>query len=180
MSILHPNPKLPIWLGTGTEANVKMTAEIADGWLTLGLVPGNWKLYQAWIEAGFARAGNGKSWQDFEIQPSAAVIVTDDVRSALARIKPNIALYVGGMGHKNINFHNQMMVRRGYADAAARIQELYLADARRRPPTRCPTSSSTTARWSVRPRASASASRSGKRSRSPASRSTAKRPARSS
>jgi len=126
-SILYPNPKLPIWLGTGTEANVKLTAEIADGWLPLGLVPGNWTLYQSWIEAGFARAGNGKSWQDFEIQPSTAVIVTDDVRSALARIKPNIALYVGGMGHRNINFHNQMMVRRGYADAAARIQELYLA-----------------------------------------------------
>jgi len=127
MSILHPNPKIPIWLGTGTETNVKMTAEIADGWLPLGLVPGNWKLYQGWIEAGFARAGGGKSWRDFEIQAGTSVIITDDVRAALARIKPNVALYVGGMGHKNINFHNQMMVRRGYADAAARIQELYLA-----------------------------------------------------
>jgi alkanesulfonate monooxygenase SsuD/methylene tetrahydromethanopterin reductase-like flavin-dependent oxidoreductase (luciferase family) len=127
MSILHPNPKLPIWLGTGTEANVKMTAEIADGWLPLGLVPGNWKLYQGWIEAGFARASGTKTWRDFEIQAASTVIITDDVRGALARIKPGVALYVGGMGHRNINFHNQMMVRRGYADAAARIQELYLA-----------------------------------------------------
>src|SRR5262245_17198075 len=127
MSILHPNPKIPIWLGTGTETNVKMTAEIADGWLPLGLVPGNWKLYQGWIEEGFAREGNGKAWKDFEIQAGTTVIITDDVRGALARIKPNIALYVGGMGHKNINFHNQMMVRRGYAEAAARIQELYLS-----------------------------------------------------
>ena len=39
MSILHMNPRLPIWLGTGTEANVKLTAEIADGWLPLGFVP---------------------------------------------------------------------------------------------------------------------------------------------
>jgi hypothetical protein len=31
------------------------------------------------------------------------------------------------MGHKSKNFHNEMMIRRGYADAAARIQELYLA-----------------------------------------------------
>ena len=38
-SILHMNPRLPIWLGTGTEANVKLTAEIADGWLPLGFVP---------------------------------------------------------------------------------------------------------------------------------------------
>jgi hypothetical protein len=42
-------------------------------------------------------------------------------------MKPNIALYVGGMGAREMNFHNRIMVRRGYADAAATIQELYLA-----------------------------------------------------
>jgi hypothetical protein len=42
-------------------------------------------------------------------------------------MKPNIALYVGGMGHSSKNFHNDMMVRRGYGDAAKTIQELYLA-----------------------------------------------------
>jgi hypothetical protein len=31
------------------------------------------------------------------------------------------------MGHRNKNFHNDMMVRRGYGDAAVRIQELFLA-----------------------------------------------------
>ena len=55
------------------------------------------------------------------------VEITDDVQAALDRQKPGIALYVGGMGHKTKNFHNEMMIRRGYADAAARIQELYLA-----------------------------------------------------
>jgi F420-dependent oxidoreductase-like protein len=127
MSILHPNAKIPVWLGTGTEANVKLTAELCDGLLPLGFVPGSMATFRPWIEEGFRRAGNGKSWKDFEIQASTTVIVTDDVRAALARVKPNIALYVGGMGHKNINFHNQMMVRRGFADAAARIQELYLS-----------------------------------------------------
>ena len=42
-------------------------------------------------------------------------------------MKPGIALYVGGMGHRDKNFHNDMMVRRGYPEAAAKIQELYLA-----------------------------------------------------
>lgn len=42
-------------------------------------------------------------------------------------MKPQIALYVGGMGHSSKNFHNDMMVRRGYEDAAKTIQELYLA-----------------------------------------------------
>ena len=32
-SILHMNPDIPIYLATGGEAMVKLTAEIADGWL---------------------------------------------------------------------------------------------------------------------------------------------------
>ncbi|MGE3917056.1 MAG: LLM class flavin-dependent oxidoreductase, partial [Hyphomicrobiaceae bacterium] len=35
-SILHMNPNIPIYLGTGNEATVKLTGEIADGWLPLG------------------------------------------------------------------------------------------------------------------------------------------------
>ncbi len=126
-SILHMNPKIPIWLGTGTEANVKLTAEIADGWFPLSFVPGMMKTYQPWLEEGFRRAGNDKGIDDLEIQSGVSVVVTDDIRSALDRMKPNIALYAGGMGHKTKNFHNDMMVRRGFPEAAARIQELYLA-----------------------------------------------------
>jgi F420-dependent oxidoreductase-like protein len=126
-SILHANPKLPIWLGTGTEANVKLTAEIADGWLPLGFVPGTAKTFRPWLEEGFRRAGKGKSYANFEIQPMTTLLLTDDVKGALARMKPNVALYVGGMGHQSKNFHNDVMVRRGYAEAAKRIQELYLA-----------------------------------------------------
>jgi hypothetical protein len=45
----------------------------------------------------------------------------------LAKIKPTLALYVGGMGARNKNFHNEMVTKYGYSDAAARIQDLYLA-----------------------------------------------------
>jgi len=126
-SILHMNPRLPIWLGTGTEANVKLTAEIADGWLPLGFVPRLMPMLKPWLEEGFRRAGGGKGFADFEIQPRAEVAITDDVRGALARMKPHVALYVGGMGHRDKNFHKEMMIRRGFGDAAQRIQELFLA-----------------------------------------------------
>jgi F420-dependent oxidoreductase-like protein len=129
-SILHMNPKIPIWLGTGSESNVRLTAEIADGWFPLAFVPGMMDLYRPWLEEGFRRAG-GKRLADFEIQPGLSVIVTDDVERALGRMKPGIALYVGGMGHRDKNFHNDMMVRRGYPEAAEKIQELYLAGRKR-------------------------------------------------
>src|SRR6266849_11122377 len=60
MTILHMNPRLPIWLGTGTEANVKLTAEIADGWLPLGFVPRLMPMLRPWLEEGFRRAGGAK------------------------------------------------------------------------------------------------------------------------
>lgn len=126
-SILHTNPGIPIWLGTGTETNVKLTGEIADGWLPLSFLPGMLDDYRPWLEEGFRRAGGGKSLADLEIQAMSTVVVTNDVKQALQGIKAFTALYVGGMGHRDKNFHKDMMTRRGYGDAAARIQELYLA-----------------------------------------------------
>ena len=58
------------------------------------------------------------------------MILTDDVRGALDSLKPTVALYVGGMGHRDVNFHRDQMVRRGFPEAAARIQELFLAGRR--------------------------------------------------
>jgi alkanesulfonate monooxygenase SsuD/methylene tetrahydromethanopterin reductase-like flavin-dependent oxidoreductase (luciferase family) len=79
------------------------------------------------IEEGFARAGGGKSWDSFSFDALIGVNVTDDVRAALRAQKPSIALYVGGMGHPTINFHKRAMEQLGYADAAARIEELFRA-----------------------------------------------------
>jgi F420-dependent oxidoreductase-like protein len=126
-SILHMNPNIPIYLATGSETTVKLTAEIADGWLPMGFVPGAMTEYRPWLEEGFRRAGTGKGFHNFTIQASVHVEVDNDVKAALQRLKPEVALYVGGMGHKTKNFHNDIMVRRGFGDAARRIQELYLA-----------------------------------------------------
>ena len=124
---MHTNRDLPIWLGSGSEATVKLTAELCDGWLPMHFVPGRMEFYRPWVEEGFRRAGNDKSWKDFEIQGRGTVMLTDDVGAALAAEKPVIALYAGGMGHKNINFHNEHMRQRGYPEVAERVQELYLA-----------------------------------------------------
>ena len=126
-SILHMNPDIPVFLATGNEATVKLTGEVADGWLPMGFVPGAMEEYRPWLEEGFRRAGNGKGFANFEIQASIHVEVADDVKAALAKLKPEVALYVGGMGHRDKNFHKDQMIRRGFGEAADRIQELYLA-----------------------------------------------------
>ncbi len=127
MSILHTNPDLPIWLGSGSEATVKLTAELCDGWLPMHFVPGRMDFYRPWVEEGFRRAGNGKGWGDLEIQGRGPVMLTEDVKGALDAVKPGIALYAGGMGHRDINFHNEHMRQRGYPEVAEKVQELFLA-----------------------------------------------------
>ncbi len=129
-SILHCNPRIPVLLGTGSEATVKLTAEVADGWLPFGFRPGAMQTYRPWLEEGFRRAGGGKSFANFEIWAGTTLRITEDVAGALAAQKPFIALYVGGMGHPKLNFHKLRMEREGWAEAASRIQELFLAGRR--------------------------------------------------
>jgi alkanesulfonate monooxygenase SsuD/methylene tetrahydromethanopterin reductase-like flavin-dependent oxidoreductase (luciferase family) len=112
-SILRCRPGIPIYLGTGNEAMMKLTAEIADGWLPLGFVPGSLPEYMPWLEEGFRRAGSGKSLRNFGIQAHAHAEVNEDVKAALVKLKPEVALYVGRMGRRDKNFHKDMLIRRG-------------------------------------------------------------------
>ena len=125
-SILHGR-QLPIYLATMQPRSIRLTAEIADGWLPIWFSPQRMDMFRPAIEEGFKRAENGKSWKDFHVAAGCTVIIGDDVRACLAQMKPTLALYVGGMGAKTKNFHNEMVVKYGYGDVAARIQELYLS-----------------------------------------------------
>ena len=55
------------------------------------------------------------------------VIINDNVEEALVPLKHSLALYIGGMGAKSRNFHNELVKRMGFEEAAERIQDLYLA-----------------------------------------------------
>jgi F420-dependent oxidoreductase-like protein len=125
-SILHGR-QLPVYLATMGPINIRNTAELADGWLPIWFSPKRIDLFRPSLEEGFKRAGNGKSYKDFDIAAGCTVAIGDDVKALLAMQKPNLALYMGGMGAKEKNFHNEMAVKYGYGEAAAKIQELYLS-----------------------------------------------------
>jgi F420-dependent oxidoreductase-like protein len=124
-SILHTNPDMPIYLAAGGDTNVALAGEVADGLMPMGFHPGNMAEFRAQPERGAARSG--RDLAGFEIQAGLSIHITDDVAGAIAARKPRAAFYVGGMGSRDRNFHKDAMGRRGYADAAARIQELFLA-----------------------------------------------------
>ena len=125
-SILHSR-RLPVYLATMKPLSIRITAELADGWLPIWFSPYRMSMFTADLEKGFARAGNGKSLDTFDVVAGCTVVIGDDVAACLAQLKPTLALYVGGMGAKGRNFHNEMVSKYGYADVAAEIQDLYLA-----------------------------------------------------
>jgi F420-dependent oxidoreductase-like protein len=126
-SIIHGRADIPIYLAAIGPKNVTLAAEIADGWLPIFFSPERYNdTYKAQIEAGFAKAGHGKSLANFDIAPSVAVSVSDDLESALNQFKPMLALYIGGMGAKGKNFYYDLACRYGYEAAADEIQALYL------------------------------------------------------
>jgi F420-dependent oxidoreductase-like protein len=127
-SIIHGRADIPIYVAAIGPKNVELAAEIADGWLPIFFAPQRYAAYfQAQVDAGFAKAGNGKRIENFDIAPSVTVVLEDNLEMAYNQVRPQLALYIGGMGAKGKNFYNDLAVRYGFEEAAAKIQDLYLA-----------------------------------------------------
>jgi F420-dependent oxidoreductase-like protein len=125
-SILHGR-RIPIYVAAIGPKSVEQTAEVADGWLPIFFSPTRMKIWKGALEAGFTRAGGGKSLATFDVAPLVIVIQGDDVKNCLLFIKRFLALYVGGMGARGKNFYNELACRYGYEEAAKKVQDLYLA-----------------------------------------------------
>ncbi|MTB70970.1 LLM class F420-dependent oxidoreductase [Arsenicicoccus sp. MKL-02] len=125
-STLHPvRETIPILIAAEGPKNVALTAEIADGWLPLFYSPYEDSFYRRCLDEGFAARGERPA--DFEVALPVQVVVDEDVERAADRLRPHIALYVGGMGAKGANFHYEAVARLGFEAECERIQELYLA-----------------------------------------------------
>jgi F420-dependent oxidoreductase-like protein len=123
-SILHGRADLPIYLAAIGPKNVALAGEIADGWIPTFFAPRHMRMFRGWLEEGFR--ARGATPARFDIMPSVAVVVGDDVNACRARVKSRLALYVGGMGARQKNFYNELVQRYGYEGPARTIQDLYL------------------------------------------------------
>ena len=127
--ITHPlRADIPIMLGAEGPKNVAMAAEICDGWLPIFYSPRLGQMYNEWLDEGFSRPGARRSRDDFEVCPTANIVITDDRTAALAAMKPYLALYMGGMGSEDTNFHADVYRRMGYAEVVDDVTKLFRAD----------------------------------------------------
>jgi F420-dependent oxidoreductase-like protein len=118
--------RIPISIAALGPKNVELSAEIAEGWQPIFVYPRS--LESVWgesIRAGLARRDPAVGPLDIMASPSLAI--GEDVDQRLVWAKPQLALYLRGMGAKGNNFYNNRATRYGFGAEANRIQELYLA-----------------------------------------------------
>ena len=128
-SILHPyRTEIPVYLGAEGPRNIALAAEIADGWNVLFFSPKMNDFYAAALAEGFARPGARHTAGTFDVVGGPMrIIVDEDIERAADLVRPALALYVGGMGARGVNYHHEVFVRMGYAAEAKLIQDRYLA-----------------------------------------------------
>jgi F420-dependent oxidoreductase-like protein len=119
-------PDLPIYIASLSPNSLRMTGELADGWLPIYLAPSRMDAAVADLKAGAEAAG--RSLDDIAISPQVSIYVTDDIDAAVDRERPHIAFYLGGMGV----FYHQYFHRIGFGEDADRVREAYLARERDR------------------------------------------------
>jgi F420-dependent oxidoreductase-like protein len=124
--IAHPvRDTIPIYVASLGEKNVRMTAEVANGWLPIFYLPEKAKdVWGADLDAGFAK--RDASLGPLEVVAGGVVSITDDPKPILDFGRGMAALYIGGMGARDRNFYNQLACRYGYEAEAKEIQDLYL------------------------------------------------------
>ena len=126
----HPvRPAIPVYVAATGPRNVAGAARIADGWIPIFFWPE--RAGQVWGEA--LRSGLGDrepGLGPLEIVASATVAITEDAEEARRlrdATRPQLALYIGGMGARKMNFYNDLACRYGLEEPARLIQDLYLA-----------------------------------------------------
>jgi F420-dependent oxidoreductase-like protein len=132
---IHPvRDQIPVYLAAVGPKNLQLAGEIADGWLAIFFSPEYAGELTASLKAGRVKAGRGPDHDPlagFDIVPTVPVVFNDDLEAAAAPLRGQAALYVGGMGSREKNFYNALAVRMGFEEAAALVQDLFLARSHR-------------------------------------------------
>ena len=121
----RPEHDIPIYLAALSPAMLRLTGEIADGWLGTSFVPeGAAEAYFTHLDAGLAAAGRTRAGIDICQGAEVAFAADEDeLRGMVADRKKELAFSLGGMGSSSTNFYNQAYSRQGWADVATQVRE---------------------------------------------------------
>ena len=102
-----------------------LAAELAESWMPIFYLPE--KAGDVW--GGAVAEGTAKrdpSLGPLDVIAQRALAIGDDVPRLRDHGRPELALYIGGMGARGRNFYNDLARRFGYEAEAKAIQDAYL------------------------------------------------------
>jgi F420-dependent oxidoreductase-like protein len=123
----HPvRDAIPVFVAATGPKNVQSAARIADGWIPIFFWPE--RSGQVWGEALAAGLGRrDPALGPLEVVASVTVAVGEGLEDLRETARPQLALYIGGMGARQMNFYNDLACRYGLEGPAKQIQDLYLS-----------------------------------------------------
>jgi len=125
-SIIHGQPGTKFYTASITPNGLRSAGEVSDGTIPIWMSPEQADLVAKPIAEGQKKAGQGKALADFDIAPHVKIRVGDDLEKLRDSCRPELALYIGGMGAREKNFYNDYASAMGFAGEAKKIQDLYL------------------------------------------------------
>ena len=125
-SITHGDPAMKFYLASITPAGLRTAGECADGVLPIFYSPEQPKIVSDPILEGRKKAGRPATLDGFDVAPYVRSKMGPDVAACRDAVRPELALYIGGMGARAKNYYNDVAIKLGYEGAAKTVQDLYL------------------------------------------------------
>ncbi len=127
---------VPIHVAALGPANLRLTGELADGWIGNSFLPESAHVFLGPIAEGAAAAG--RALADLDLTVAVGVEFTDDVEAAGRRHADGYAFTFGAMGSATRNFYNDAFARQGFGDDVAEVARLWRAGDRQAAAERVP------------------------------------------
>ena len=122
---LMPPEHVPIYVASLGPNNLRLTGELADGWIGNSFFPETADVFFDPIREGGAAAG--RAFDDLDLTVAVGLEFTDDVEAAGRRHAEGYAFTFGAMGSASTNFYNNAFERQGYGDDVREVQRLWLS-----------------------------------------------------
>ena len=117
------NPNIPIYLATLAPGALKLTGQVADGWVGTSFIPESADVLLAPIRDAAAAAGRPAGAVDIQ---AGGTVAFGDRDQLLPRYRAGVAFPIGAMGSRQSNFYRDAFRRAGYEDACAEVASLWL------------------------------------------------------
>ncbi len=115
--------ELPIYVASMGPANLRLTGELADGWIATAFLPESADVFLDPIRDGAESAG--RSLDDVELTAAVTLEFCHDPEPVGRRHADGYAFTIGAMGSPTTNFYNLAFARQEFGEAIELVHRLW-------------------------------------------------------